>query len=278
MIGLFTTRRLPIWIGSGCLLLTACKSGNKDTTLWEMERDAIEITKKIEVLGYRLSLHEPDHLELASLKSTLEQMKATKKSLLADQIRLNSEVAALEADHEKMTIDVIRSRRSEIVGTRIAELVVADGRTYRDVQITDIGDAGVDFRHEGGSTRLRYNELSQMQRDYFALEGESASDALVTEQKSHMAYERWVSTVTAENREHQKSAEALQEQKLQEQRRRLYQLTIRDSRSRSSPLSGPATPVGRRTWYRHWYYDYPSSYYYTHSRRAYDPYGSRYND
>jgi hypothetical protein len=274
MDGFLTTQLLPFLIGIGCLLLSACKSENKSTSLWEMERDKIEISKKIEVLGYRLSLHEPDHLELASLNSKLEQMKAAKKALLADQIRLNSEVAALEADHEKMMVDLIQSRRSEIIGTKIQQLVVADGRTYQDVQITDIGDAGVDFRHEGGSTRLRYNELSQLQRDYFALEDDSANHALAKEQKSHMAYEKWVSKVTAQNREERRSAEANQGQKDQEQRRRSYQLAFQDSRARSSALSRPATPVGRRTWSRVWSYQYPSSYYDT--PRVYYPYSYSY--
>ena len=248
MNGLFTTQRLPAWIGIGCLLLSACKSENdNETALWEMEMDAVEISKDIKLLGYRLSLQEPAYRELLSLKSGMGKMKAKKQVLLADRIRLQSEVDALEVDHEKMTAGLIKSRRSEIIGTRIDELVVADGRIYRNVKIIDIGDAGVDFRHEGGSTRLRFNELSESQRDHFALSPASARIALITEAMNQKAYDEWVSA-SIEKDLYESQVRAY----LQNYRFEITPPTHFRHRNRlsflQSPLSQPATPFGIRRW------------------------------
>ena len=126
MNGFSSAMLLPVMIGTGGLLLSACKPGNdNETDLWDMELDAVEISKDIKLLAYRLSLQEPAYGELASLKSGMGKMKAKKQVLLADRIRLQSEVDALEVDHEKMTAGFINSRRSEI--SKRPKIVLIDG-------------------------------------------------------------------------------------------------------------------------------------------------------
>jgi hypothetical protein len=248
MSGFSSAMLLPVMIGTGGLLLSACKPGNDyETDLWDMEMDAVEISKDIKLLGYRLSLQEPAYGELVALKSGMVKMKAKKQVLLADQIRLQSEVDALEVDHEKMTTRFIKSRRSEIIGTRIDELVVAAGRVYRNVKIIDIGDAGVDFRHEGGSTRLRYNELSEAQRDYFGLNPASARIALMTEAMNQKAYEEWVSA-SIEKDLYESQVRAHSPNCRFEKTPPTHLLHRNRPSFVQSPLSQPATPFGIRRW------------------------------
>ncbi len=239
---------LSVMIGTGGLLLSACKPGNdNETDLWDMEMDAVEISKDIKLLGYRLSLQEPAYGELVSLKSEMGKMKAKKQVLLADRIRLQSELDALEVDHEKMTAGFIKSRRSEIIGTRIDELVVADGRIYRNAKIIDIGDAGVDFRHEGGSTRLRYNELSESQRDYFGINPASARIALMTEAMNQKAYDEWISASI--EKDLYESQVIAHNQNYRFETTPPTHLRYRNRPSiLQSPLSQPATPFGIRRW------------------------------
>ncbi len=94
----------------------------------------------------------------------------------------------------------VETRRAEALGKPMKTFRTLEGRTYRDVVITKINAGGVSFKHEDGTARLRFDELSPGQRKYFGIEGETAAEVYRTEAERRAAYEKLVEKREEERR------------------------------------------------------------------------------
>ncbi len=94
----------------------------------------------------------------------------------------------------------VESRRAEALGKPMESFRTMEGRIYRDVVITKISAGGVSFKHADGAARLRFDELSPGQRNYFGIEEEEAAEVYREEAERREAYERLVAKRVEERR------------------------------------------------------------------------------
>lgn len=66
------------------------------------------------------------------------------------------------------------------------------GRVYRNVKFTKITDGGISFTHADGTARLRYEDLSTSQREFYGITKEDAEAVYKRETTIRIAYEQKV--------------------------------------------------------------------------------------
>lgn len=211
--------------------------------MWEGKREKVELSQNLELLKYRfehrLSTHEEardDHGDDAVHAGPVLKDIVRKRSLLVAEIEdLERQIAGLR---EASRLD----RRMDAIGGIRDTFLTADGREFHQVSITGIDDLGVSIRHQDGAARIRIWDLDGGQREDFALDEDSASEAERRESRERIAYEEQIVRVMAAAENAKVAATAGR---------------TRDTRARASraaavpvvanfrPLSQPATPFGR---------------------------------
>ena len=94
----------------------------------------------------------------------------------------------------------VETRRAEAMGKPMESFRAMNGRIYNDVMITKISAGGVSFKHADGTARLRFDELSPGQREYFGIEQDEAEEVYRAEAQRRAAYEEQVAKLAEERR------------------------------------------------------------------------------
>jgi len=246
-------------------ILASCRSSGSEAAFWENEREKIELAQRLQLAEYRLRLYEPgDFHELEHLQSLLSENEVRLRKLQSDKSALISNIGRMEARNAGQRRNALEKQQALAHGMNFDSLSVRDGRTFNNVIVTGVGDSGLVIRHEHGSARLRYADLSEGQRLFFGLEESAAHAAEDRERRETLAYELSIDL----------ELEAMREKGREERAESIAQGNSRASRSlmassnyqhENRPLAQPARPLGNGSSYRR-SYRFPQ---YIHYRPAY---------
>lgn len=187
----------------GCLIFGAIATGavmgyrltrdTHDTVWWENESIRADLAGQLKLAKYRLSVRDTG-FDPASLERA-EQEKATLQerisSLQKQQRGLTASIRDVETEQALYQERRLRFVQERSLGKEWPEFISGEGRIFKDVKVAAVDDAGVTLRHRDGSTRIRFNELSEAQRAEFGLNEEKAVAADLAERRNAAAYELW---------------------------------------------------------------------------------------
>ena len=240
-----------------CLSLPGCDNRQVDAGYWAREREKIELTQRLKMAEYRIGQTNPEDLaELTQLGIRLREFDQRVRDLVQNRSALRAEIKAMEYRNDEAGRLAIQDRRTSAVGRKFDSFVLKDGRTLQNVAITGVDDSGVAIRHDHGTARLRYSDLSPEQNLIFGLEETSALAAENRELQESIAYERRIDLEiqSLRDKEERAAADAKRDDDAQVSR----SLMARESgNQRTSPLAQPARQVGSGSWSRTWYGDSP---------------------
>lgn len=241
-------------------ILPNCEARESDADFWRNEREIIELAQRLKLAEYRLGLSEFRKAgELDDLKARLSENEARLSDLQAQRASLAVEVQNLEQGNKKQRGSALQQKRMKALGMKFETLPARDGRTFSNVTITKVDDAGVAFRHEHGAARLRYSELSDDKRSFFGLEESTALAAEQKEISDALAYERQIDLEMEEIWRRESMAASLEKAYKPSQSTRSL-ASVSPRQLRTSKLSEPAKAFGTSPTYRSYYYSGYRSY------------------
>jgi hypothetical protein len=136
----------------------------------------------------------------------------------------------------------IEARRAAEVGKKYDRMTTATGQVYERVIVSKVSDAGISITHADGLARLRYEQLTAEQREYFGITKEGAAAVYGEEAKQKAAYEAKVAEQQKATREFiEKHEVAMAKAELAEAQRTQRQPVV------ESTLEIPTLPNVRRT-------------------------------
>lgn len=248
------------------LATTSCQRRGPDGAWHADERLKVELEQHLKLLTYRFESRGGNlATELQDTRGRIEANHAAIGTAREDLSQLETEVSDLAVETRRIADEVARETRRKSIGRHFDTFIAANGRTYRDVTVSQVTDGSVEIRHETGSARFRPADLSLEQQEMFGISAEAAAREARIERERRLAYERHI-------REHQIEEEASAEiaaarTKTRSTRSSLSTaLAAADRRDSERPLAQPARPFGSgsiyrtpRTSYRtRYYYAYPS--------------------
>ena len=245
------------------LTITSCQRRNVDGAWHADERVKVELEQHLKLLTYRFESRGGNlTTELQETRARIESNRAALGSAREDLAQLETEVSELAVETRRIADEVARETRRKSLGRHFDTFIAANGRTYRDVTVSQVTDGSVEIRHETGSARFRPADLSLEQQEMFGISAEAAAREAQAERERRLAYERHI-------RDHQLEEEAAAEIAATRTRTRSTRstaLAAADRRDSERPLAQPARPFGSgsiyrtpRTTYRtRYYYAYPS--------------------
>jgi len=227
------------------LFLGACNQENHQAAWWEAEKERIEVSQQLELKKYRLEQFLGSEMEdLQKVRSASEKLAARRQSLESQKSLVVAEVNSLEEQWTGFRQSMIQGQRQRALGKSYDKLVLASGRSFEKVSISDINDSGVVIRHSDGSARLRFEDLNAQQRLLFGLEEDLAIAAHQKETQGAAEYERWVDTRLASSKAKKDEAEAARREQVAAADRARANLLARQTISASvSPLSRSSSSV-----------------------------------
>lgn len=231
---------------AAAVLTAGCGKSDDNVAWWQGEQERIELSHRLALKEFRFEqLGSKDLPELDRLRRSNQTQAVSLKSLKQRHSALNEEFETLQRQSAGFREAVIRDQRNRAIGRTFTELASLSGRTYKDVTIASIDDAGVAIRHADGSARLRYADLDSDQRLFFGLEADLALAAVERESRDVAAYERWIDgqmAVLQERNAEQAGIAMRNEQKARNNR--AMQAARQTVASNVSPLARPATSFG----------------------------------
>lgn len=186
--------RLSIIFSAAAACLTSCSdegSANR-TEFWRGEERRHVLETRVKLAAMELEKEQDRAARSEATAAAHRSVNARRTELLARRQALDSRIDFLEGEIQRVRSEGIARIRSSRTGSDIDQLTALDGRTYLDVSIRRITDAGIEFRHRNGSARLSAPELNAEQRDFFALDTASSVAAIDRENRRALAYEHWV--------------------------------------------------------------------------------------
>ena len=167
--------KLPLffWFGAASLFLSSCEnqhqSGAGPEKISELESKLAQLGDENEKLKKELtSQKETLQQSIDSLRSELEA--ATKEAMdaikRADQIQKEH-----NAYKEKYRVSI----KAKSAGKNLGELVLENGKTFKNAKISRVDDAGILITHTAGVGKINFKDLPQEMRDYFGYSSEAAT-------------------------------------------------------------------------------------------------------
>jgi hypothetical protein len=253
---------LHLFAFSTALLVIGCGDKKPDSAWWEGETERIGLETNLQLKQFRYEqAYSDDFNQLQALKKSNEGAASSLAQLRSRKQELSKSVASLEGSREEFRRTAILKQRQRAKGEAFDELNLVSGKSFRTVSVSSIDDGGVTIRHEHGSAKLRYDDLTADQRMFFGLEEDLALAAEGQEHQNALAYERWVENRMVAIRE-ERQQETLEETRREiaaERRRTLAAAATRDLlAANTSPLAQPARSVSN--------YSRPDRYYSYHYR------------
>lgn len=261
---------LHLFAVSSALLVIGCGESKPDSAWWQGENERIGLEHDLQLKQFRFEqAYSEDFNKLQVLNKSNDAATASLALLRSQKEELTTAVASLEGNWEEFRRTAILQQRQRAKSQTFDELNLVSGKNFRTVSVSSIDDGGVTIRHEYGSAKLRYADLTADQRLLFGIEEDLAVAAEGREKKDALAYERWVENrLVAIREEKQKDANAEERKEIAAERRRLLAsaAATRDLvAANTSPLAKPARNVSSSTRYGSTRY---YSYYYGSYRRC----------
>jgi len=160
---------------------------------WEVEALRVELKGRVDLANFKLAAagEVRGPAELAKVVSANEEREARIASLKVKREELTTGLRQGKENLVKFADDRLRELKERAIGKEWTELATA-GRTYQDVKVMSVTDAGVTIRHRDGSARLRFHDLTDNQRMEFGLDETTALAAVQEERKKAAAYEQYL--------------------------------------------------------------------------------------
>lgn len=169
-----------------------------DEVWWENERYRSDLQHQIEITRLRVDRlergPEPEQIEQASKE--LEALTARFDKLMKQHESLSAGLSGVESEFIAFREKRLEDLRDRATGKEWPEFVAASGRILKNAMVISVDDTGVMLRHEDGSTRMRFEDLTEKQRFFFGLEEGAAIAAMKEEQLRLQNYEEWVRSET----------------------------------------------------------------------------------
>jgi len=102
-----------------------------------------------------------------SISARVRAAEARLSSLRKEKAEAAAALAAVSGAFEDYRSRFRQQIRGEANGEQMAELRSRSGRTYKDVTITRVSSAGIEFRHDQGISRLLPEDLEPLWHDRF---------------------------------------------------------------------------------------------------------------
>lgn len=261
-------------VAGGCYYFN---SDRHDTAWWENERDRLDLQHRLQLTRFRLE-KLPRGSEVADLEKAAAEKVALDQRIsgLRDR-RLQLATAIMDEEEAFLGFreDRLAQLRERALGKEWGEFVSFSGRVLMDAKVIHIDDLGVMFRHRDGSSRMRYQDLSDEQRCLFGLEEEAAVAAMKQEKRNAAAYEKWISEeLDAIELERGRKEDALAISKAGQQngpttanedyraaqirKIQMAALASNESAMRNRSLSAPARKINRGRQTNSSFYSYPA--------------------
>ncbi|BCX47019.1 hypothetical protein HAHE_09270 [Haloferula helveola] len=239
-----------------------------DAEWWRLEGDRHEKSSQVELLKQRLERKQSDGLDAEAIAAGWAAVDGKAEALEA-------RIVELEAANESL-VEMIRSQREQWLaqrrdgqrGREIEELASRSGRTYRDVTINRVTEAGIEFSHATGLARMTAADLTPEQRDDFGIDFQRSTELVAREDARQQAYRQWVDgQLLARAEQEQKDKRAAELAAASVRYRPTFvsaaSASTLDTTRRISPLDQPARSVGRSSFYNVYYSQPYRTRYYT---------------
>ncbi len=119
--------------------------------------------------------------DLAESLGNLKTSRERKIFLERDVKRLGFEIGELEAEFSRYQAEFRRKIRVAAIGEKLGDLVLANGREYRESTITRVTDVGLEIRHADGIARIQAPDLDPEFQDRFQWDDEERRKILKQE-------------------------------------------------------------------------------------------------
>lgn len=239
---------VAVAIASG--LAMGCGRNQPQTGWWEGERERIELSHQLELEKFRFEqVSSNDCQELERLRGETNRFSNTLKALREQRAGLCQQIESLQGQWAGFKEGVIRTQRQRAIGKTFETFNLVSGRRYQAVSVTAIDDAGVTIRHQDGSARLRFADLTDDQQVFFGLEADLAVVAQAKESRDAAAYERWIaSRIAASETKDEADAEIARRREQATRERRIQLAAQQLAAFKARPLAQPASSFGGRSW------------------------------
>lgn len=172
--------------------LPSCERHNatakNDAEWWRLEGDRQASAQRLTLLQNQLNRALANQQGAGDIGSDSVNLAETKAALEKQRNRLTGEITELDDQVKDARHQWSESKRSAMLGKSLATLTSRSGRTYENVTITGVTDAGIEFRHENGTARFGAYELTSRQMDDFGIESADALAAHRQELADSHAY------------------------------------------------------------------------------------------
>ena len=234
-----------------------CEEKRHSADWWQGEQERLELTHRLELQQFRFEqAYSREFEEFQKLQRSTSATAGLLKSLRQQHLELSEDVESLQNHWAQFRESILRDQRQRAVGKVFETISLTSGKTYENVSVASIDDAGVTIRHADGSARLRFADLNAGQRLFFGLEADLALAAAEKESQDALAYEQWINERMVSIQQQKAEASALT------RRDQVAAAELRESQasqllaaSSARALAQPARSVSGRSWS---YYDsYP---------------------
>ena len=117
----------------------------------------------------------------AGIREKLEVMRRRQTSLEETRKQQQEMIAQLEDDFSRFRAEYRRRTWTSAPGEKLGNLMLANGREYRDATITRVTDVGLEIRHADGIARIQAPDLDQKIQDRFQWDDEERRKVLKDE-------------------------------------------------------------------------------------------------
>lgn len=236
-----------------------------DAEWWRMEALRCDYEAHRKVFEIRLARREAAEAEFQAIHREAVSLRALAEETAARKLALDADIRALQAAVAHHKTEWIALRRSEQAGRKLASLRGPGDRVFKDVTISQVTDAGVEFTHATGSARLVASQLTPDQQHDFGIDAVASRRILDIEAERRKSYHLAVDL--AEAKAHTEAQELIQASRVEDPIPFTPPATFPDDmiiHPRGGTLSQPAKPLGKRSTWRRGSFD---TYYFTPYRR-----------
>lgn len=175
------------------MLFTSCEDPALKNEILENHHEEIRLSQQVQLLQFRLGqANSHTSIDLQDLQSTstcmtmrLARLKEQRNELNHSLETLGNQLASIRKVHTS-------NLRHSMCDTRLERIRLRNGKTYQQVHVIDVTDAGVSIRHQDGAATLRCSDLTPEQQARFGLDETRSILAEQQESRSRIAYELWV--------------------------------------------------------------------------------------
>ncbi|MDB6078876.1 MAG: hypothetical protein JWO82_2623, partial [Akkermansiaceae bacterium] len=194
------TRLLLVALAASLPSCERHSTAQNDAEWWRLEGDREASAQRLTLLQTRFERATAVQLEVDSIFASTGNLAQAKRTLESQRAQVAADIAALDDQVQDARHQWAAAKRSATVGRSFTSLTSRAGRTYENVTVTRVTDAGIEFRHQNGSGRFSALEMTPQQMDDFGIESADAIAAHQQERADAHAYNRAVDKAVADNK------------------------------------------------------------------------------